>query len=247
MQHGETKAAGTLEAHFIDTSAATVSIDQDLHINTAGGQWLIDPVDITIDAGKATAIANGAGYGRCDRLHQQRRRQHKLDGAQRHRHDKGDIHVNADITYTQNKLTLNADNDINLNAAIHVNGSGTLALNYGGTQGNSSATPATGSSINASFGANGGFAGKVNFAQAGTGLLAINGHDYTVIKDVAALQAMEAATWAGKYALGGDVNASSAANFAPIGSNSTRFIGTFDGLGHTIGNLTHQQLQQQLS
>mgnify|MGYP001344864375 CR=1 FL=1 len=227
MQHGETKAAGTLEAHFIDTSAAKVSIDKDLHINTAGGQWLIDPVDITIDAGNATPLQIALDSG--DVI---------VDTSSNTGSDPGDIYVNADISYTQNKLTLNADNDINLNAAIHVNGSGTLALNYGGTQGNSSATPATGSSINARFGTNGGFAGKVNFAQAGPGLLAINGHDYTVIKDVAALQAMSS-NLAGKYVLGGDINASSVANFAPIGSsNSTRFTGTFDGLGHTIGNLT---------
>ena len=226
MQHGETKAAGTLEAHFIDTSAAKVSIDQDLHINTAGGQWLIDPVDITIDAGNATALQIALDSGSVI-----------VDTSSNTGSDPGDIYVNADISYTKNKLTLNADNDINLNAAIHVNGSGTLALNYGGTQGNSSTTPATGSSINARFGTNGGFAGKVNFAQAGPGLLAINGHDYTVIKDVAALQAMSS-NLAGKYVLGGDVNASSVANFAPIGNNSTRFTGTFDGLGHTISNLT---------
>ncbi len=30
----------------------------------------------------------------------------------------------------------------------------------------------------------------------------------------------------------------------PIGSNSTRFIGTFDGLGHTISNLTINSSEQ---
>ncbi|MFC4623113.1 YDG domain-containing protein [Comamonas nitrativorans] len=238
MQHGETQAAGKLEAKFIDTSAATVSIDKNLKVNTNGGEWLIDPVGITIDAGKAGAIQNALGSGNVTVSTSNNADNTGWNGGTNGTgSDKGDIHVNADISYSANKLTLNADRNINLNAAINVNGSGTLALNYGGTQGSSSATPATGSSINASFGANGGFAGKVNFAQSGAGRLDINGSGYSVIKDAAALQDMNSGL-SGKYALGGDVDASGINNFAPIGGASNSFTGVFDGLGHTISGLT---------
>ena len=218
MQHGETHAAGTLEAHFIDTSAATVSIDQDLHINTAGGQWLIDPVDITIDQNKATAIQNALGTGNVTISTADGANNGSL-GTNGTGTDKGDIHVNADITYTQNKLTLNADNDINLNAAIHVNGSGTLDLRHGNTG-------ATGLKVS----------GAVNFAQAGAGLLTVNGAGYTVIKDAAALQAINNDK-SRNYALGGDVDASGS-SFTPIGGNfGSAFSGIFDGLGHRISGL----------
>ncbi|WP_370679931.1 YDG domain-containing protein [Comamonas sp. GB3 AK4-5] len=226
MRHGETKAAGQLEAKFVDTSAATVSIDKDLKVNTHGGQWLIDPVDITIDASKAQAIEAALGTGNVT-VSTSNGHTNPGESDANNGSDPGDIHVNAAITYTQNKLTLNADRNINLNAAISVNGMGTLALNYG-TQGN----------INASFGANGGFAGKVNFAQSGTGLLDINGSGYTVIKDAAALQAMNG-NLSGKHVLGGDIDASGVTDFVPIGSSpASAFTGVFDGLGHTVSDLT---------
>ena len=114
MQHGETKAAGTLEAHFIDTSAAKVSIDQDLHINTAGGQWLIDPVDITIDAGKAGAIVNALDSGNVTIA--------TSDGAENpwgsngSSFAAGDIYVVSPINNTgaSHTLTLRADRDIHI-------------------------------------------------------------------------------------------------------------------------------------
>ncbi|WP_370679932.1 filamentous hemagglutinin N-terminal domain-containing protein [Comamonas sp. GB3 AK4-5] len=219
MRHGETKAAGQFEAKFVDTSAATVSIDKDLKVNTAGGEWLIDPVNITIDANKAQAIeaalgkgnvtvstadvANNTGWG---------------GGTNGTGSDPGDIHVNADITYTANQLTLRADRDINVNAHINVNGAGTLALNHGSS-------------------ANVNVKGQVNFEKTGTDLLAINGANYTVIKDVTALQGMSGTS---HFALGGHIDASATAGwnggagFNPLGLSG----GVFDGLGHTISGLT---------
>lgn len=220
MQHGETKAAGTLEAHFIDTSAATVSIDQDLHINTAGGQWLIDPVDITIDQSKATAIETALGTGDVTVSTSNGADNTSWNGGTNGTgSDKGDIHVNADLTYTANTLILKADNNININAQINVNGSGTLDLRHGNTG-------ATGLKVS----------GAVNFAQAGAGLLTVNGAGYTVIKDAAALQAINNDK-SRNYALGGDVDASGS-SFTPIGGNfGSAFSGIFDGLGHRISGL----------
>ncbi len=236
MQHGETQAAGKLEAKFIDTSAATVSIDKNLKVNTNGGEWLIDPVDITIDSAKATAIEAALGTGDVT-VSTSNGYTNPGETEANNGTAPGDIHVHADISYTANQLTLNADRDIHLNAAIHVNGSGTLALNYGGTAGDSSATPAADSTIRAHFGDSGGFKGQVNFANAGDNLLQINGADYTVIQDATALQAIRNEL-SGHYALGGDVDASGINNFESIGTHLSPFTGSFDGLGHTISGMT---------
>ncbi|WP_454254207.1 two-partner secretion domain-containing protein [Pseudomonas sp. Marseille-Q8238] len=227
---GTVIVAGTLDASapnggnggFIDTSGAHVKVVDGAKVTTLAadgqtGTWLIDPTDFTVSAGDVTQTDSGIGANTLS---------NNLNNtsvtlqtvATDNGTDKGDIHVNADITYTANQLTLSAHNAINLNATINVNGTGTLAMNHGA------------GSINASFHENGGFKGKVNFAGSGAGLLTINGAGYTVIKDMTALQDMSA----GNYALGGNLDASSVANFAPIGS----FTGTFDGLGHTISGLT---------
>lgn len=61
MGNGEVKAAGTLRAKSVETSAAKVTIDKDLIVDADGGHWLIDPTDIIIDAPVATAIQNALG------------------------------------------------------------------------------------------------------------------------------------------------------------------------------------------
>src|SRR6185295_14356900 len=49
---------------------------------------------------------------------------------------------------------------------------------------------------------------------------------------------VNAGTRSRTYALGRDIDATTAENFAPIGSISSPFNGTFDGQFHTISNLT---------
>ncbi|WP_027016643.1 two-partner secretion domain-containing protein, partial [Comamonas composti] len=267
MQHGSTQVAGLLDASapagdggghggnggFVDTSAARVQIQAGARVTTLAangktGEWLIDPTDFTISAGGATQTDSGIGADTlvANLAHTDVRLQTVDSGS-----EAGSIHVNADVRYSANQLTLNAHHDININASIDVGGSGTLALNYGGTQGNTATAPAADSQLNVK--------GRVNFAQAGTGLLSINGQGYTVIKDVTQLQAMET-DLAGHYALGGDIDASATAiwncnagtcnGFKPIGSNSddtdaTRFTGSLDGLGHSIRDLTVNVTQPQ--
>ena len=63
MQSGEANVAGKLTAHFVETSAATVNLDAGLKVDTQGGEWLIDPVNITIDTGKASAIRTALDSG----------------------------------------------------------------------------------------------------------------------------------------------------------------------------------------
>ena len=261
MQHGSTQVAGLLDASapdggnggFVDTSAAQVQIQADTRVTTQAasgktGQWLIDPTDFTISAGEATQTDSGIG---ADTLVANLASTDVTLQTVAAGSDKGSIHVNADVRYDANQLTLNAHHDININATMDVGGTGRLALNHGNTLGNAATAPAADSQLSIN--------GRVNFVQAGAGLLSINGHGYTVINDVAALQDM-GSNLGGKYALGADIDASATAGwnlnvgiyngFMPIGSGSdntdaTRFTGSFDGLGHRIRELTVNVTQPQ--
>ncbi len=81
---------------------------------------------------------------------------------------------------------------------------------------------------------------RVSLPDSGASL-AIGGQSYTLIHDVAGLQAVGTS---GYYALGNDIDASattswnSGAGFAPLGTLATPFTGTFTGLGHFIDSLT---------
>ncbi|WP_295537009.1 GLUG motif-containing protein [uncultured Thioclava sp.] len=61
---------------------------------------------------------------------------------------------------------------------------------------------------------------------------------YDVIASATQLQSINTTGLSGDYVLGNDLDLASIANFAPIGGGSNQFTGQFDGLGHTISNLT---------
>src|SRR5690606_35956569 len=77
----------------------------------------------------------------------------------------------------------------------------------------------------------------------------VNGQGYTLIHDVDSLQAMKS-NLGGNYALAVDIDASATdgwnlgAGFEPVGNSTSRFTGTFDGLGHTISGLTIKRPSQ---
>lgn len=237
---------------LIETSGHRVSVSADL-IDTRApegktGQWLIDPYNVVISNGtdsgvdasfnamaddtviNATTLANalattgvtvatGSGGGQA-----------------------GDITVNTPVSWSADTtLALNAAGSIYANAPITVNGTGTgagLALNYGGTDGNASATPATGTDYHMAPSAAVTFAGT-NESQAS---FSINGTPYTLIRDMEGLANIDTAGLAGHYALAGDLDASTytgdAAGSSYIGqSGSVPFTGTFAGMGHAISNL----------
>ena len=249
---------------FVETSGGRVKIGDGTKVTTSApqgktGLWLIDPVDftivssggditgtalgnalnsadVTIDATGASAtctstasITCGAGSG-----------------------SNGDIFVNDAVTWNTNKLTLTAARNIEINAVMKAN--------------NAALTMTTGGSGNVNIGMlpnGGGFKGRVDFFQAdgttprsGTGFLTINGAGYTVITDLGVfnsvtgtdLQGMNSAL-EGKFALGSNINAGATSEwndngsggfygFTPIGPWNSRFTGVFDGLGHTISDLT---------
>jgi filamentous hemagglutinin family protein len=255
MAAGTAHIAGTLDASapsggnggFIETSGAHVKIADSARITTAApagssGTWLIDPVDFTIAAagGDITGAALSANLGTGNVIIQ------STSGATG---TAGDVNVNDVVSWSANRLTLNAQNNININANLNASGTGRLALEYG--QGTTNGTGNTynlnnGSKINLPAGNN--FSTK----RGSTGATLA----YTVITDLGNagstsgtdLQGISG-NLGGRYVLGADINASPTstwngnAGFMPIGTGNVSctpncFYGTFDGLGHTITGLT---------
>ncbi|GAA4355708.1 GLUG motif-containing protein [Variovorax defluvii] len=242
-QGGRVEVDGTLDASapaggnggFIETSARQVQVADGARVSTLAahgktGTWLVDPTDFTIDAGNAAQSASGIGASTLStNLASTSVTLQTAAGGT----EPGDIHVNAPVSWNANTLTLNAANNIDINAVMTAGGTAGLALNYGGTNGDAAATPAAGSNVNAALSGSG-FTGRVDFTGNGNSL-SINGTPYTLVKDVAALQGIDA-NLGGHYALANDINAGAVA-FSPIGS----FSGTLDGLGHVAQGLSISQ------
>ncbi len=144
----------------------------------------------------------------------------------------GNLTVTAPISVASgDSLNLLSSNKVSINAPITIAGSGGLILNVPFVSG----IPMLGFSI----------AGRVQYTGAeGAGqFLNINGTDYTLLFTLLELQGLQN-TLSGHYALAGNMDATATsgwnlgAGFVPIGSLSTPFTGTFDGLGNSISNLT---------
>ncbi|HEY6643209.1 YDG domain-containing protein [Povalibacter sp.] len=265
MHSGTVNVGGTLDASaptagdggFIDTSAAHVSVANDMQVTTAAargltGSWLIDPTDYTIAAsgGDITGALLSSTLASTNVTIQ------SMAGAT---DAAGDVNVNDTVTWSANRLTLNAQNNININTAMHASGTASLALEYG--QGAAAAGNTSTVNVNA----------PVNL-PAGNNFSTLQGSDgavvnYTVITSLGAEGSVTGADLQGvngdvdaNYVLGSNIDATAAntwnagAGFAPImrtivttidyewGSYDDityiPFTGVFDGLGHTIANLT---------
>ncbi|MEO8777445.1 MAG: GLUG motif-containing protein, partial [Rhodanobacter sp.] len=251
---GTVQVAGTLDASApqggnggqIETSGASVKIADGTVITTKSstgnsGNWLIDPTDFTIAAsggdmsGATLSTALGSGGVTI---------QSTAGGSGVH----GDVNVNDTVTWSANTLTLNAYRDININTAMNGSGTAGLALQYGqgSTNGVIGGTAAT-YNVNA----------PVNLANGGSfstqlGTNVGNLVSYTILTSLGAessttgtdLQGISG-DLAGNYVLGSNIDAlptsgwNGGAGFAPIGSNNfNAYTGIFDGLGHTISDLT---------
>lgn len=166
--------------------------------------------------------------------------------------ESGDISVNSAVTWTANELTLTAARNIAINASLNGSGTAKLYLRYGFGTGTGDYTLGNGAKVNLPAGGN--FSTQLN----ATGLVS-----YTVITSLGLensvtgtdLQGMNGtsatgtlANLAGNYVLGADIPASDtsgwAGGFKPVGTllwvppTYTPFTGKFDGLGHTISNLS---------
>jgi filamentous hemagglutinin family protein len=250
MGHGQINVAGVLDASapkdgdggFIETSAAQVNLTEETKVTTLAsqgqtGQWLIDPQDYTIAAsgGDITGSLLSSNLGSSNIIIQ------SIAGATDNG-TAGDINVNDTVTWSANKLTLNAQGDINVNANLNGSGTASLAFEYGQSSSDGgTATYNVRAPINLPAGPN------FSTQKGSTGSII----DYTVFTALGSqgsttgsdLQGMNG-NLSGNYALGADVDASSTstwnagAGFDPIGDSSTRFTGIFDGLGHVITELT---------
>ena len=246
MSAGQVSVGGTLDASapnggdggHIETSAAHVSVANDAVVTTAAargltGSWLIDPQDFTVAAsgGDITGTTLSTDLATTNVT---------LQSSAGATAGSGNVNVNDAVTWSANTLlTLTASNNVNVNANITATGATAgLALNPNTTNNGEAAsgtgvfTLTPGASITLS-GAN--------------PSLSISGQAYTVINSLGAqgsttgtdLQGIQG-NLSGYYALGTDIDASatsgwnSGAGFTPIPS----FSGDFNGLGHTIANLT---------
>ncbi|MBA4109076.1 MAG: hypothetical protein C0487_05740 [Leptothrix sp. (in: Bacteria)] len=241
---------GTLDASapqggdggFIETSAAHVTLAPGLQVSTLAshghtGTWLIDPQDFTIAASggdisgaQLTGLLAGTNI--------------TIESSSGGTAGHGDIHVNDAVSWSANNLTLTAARDINLNAVLTASGTSTLTLNTGTTNGGQGGDGNGAVKVGLAPGEANGFAGRVDLGgRSGTGFLTINGNNYTVINNVSGLQGMQG-DLSGFYALGSNIDASATAawngrqGFTPVGNAATAFTGQFDGLGHTVDQLT---------
>lgn len=251
---GTVNVGGTLDASApnggnggsIETSAAHVQVASGAKVTTAAahglvGTWLIDPQDFTVAAsgGDETGAQLSTALDSTNV---------ELESSAGASSGSGNVNIDDTVTWSANTtLTLTASNNVNVNATVTATGTGAgLVINPNTANGTETASGsgtfnlASGASIN-----------LPNVSSSSTTALVIGGQPYTVINSLGAagsttgtdLQGING-NLAGYYALGSDIDASatsswnSGAGFTPIGSSSTPFTGTLDGLGHAISELT---------
>ena len=202
----------------IETSGGTVSIGGRIDAGK-GGSWLVDPVNLTVDAAAATTIDDALDAGTNVEL---KTAKTSASGPGTTSTGPGDIAIDAALTWsTTATLTLNSYHSILIDAPISLTGKGVLSLvtNKGDTDGDLS------------------FAGgDVTFAKLNSALL-INDARYKLVDTIASLATDIAADPSGDFALARDYNAKAAGTYtsSPI---ATTFSGIFEGLGNTISNLS---------
>ena len=219
----------------VETSGSQLKITDTVDVNTSAAQgsaglWLLDPDGFTVavSGGDITGatLSKNLTKGSVSILSTQGK------GAD------GNVKVNDVVSWSSNKLTLTATNNVNINAVMTVGGTGTLDL-----------APGSAGMVRMGMRPDGSFKGRVDFANTGAGLLTIGGQSYTVIGSLGTsdsttgtdLQGIGSAL-NGKFALGANIDATDTSSwnagsgFQPIGTGST-FTGVFNGLGHVVSKL----------
>ncbi|NBV19941.1 YDG domain-containing protein, partial [Janthinobacterium sp.] len=249
MQTGTVNAGGTLDASapdggkggFIDTSAAHVNIAKGINVTTRAanglsGTWLIDPVDFTI-------AASGGNMTGTDLTNNLKNGAVQIQSTNGTGGTAGDINVNDVVSWSANKLTLTAQNNININQVMRGSGTASLALEYGQanvTSGNTSKYNVK-AAVDLPSGQN--FSTKLGSDGALISYTVINSLGAAGSTSGSDLQGIGGAV-TGNYVLGANIDATSTAawnagmGFTPIGTAGVPFSGQFDGLGHVINGLT---------
>ena len=163
----------------------------------------------------------------------------------------GNINVDDTVAWSANTLTLNADNNININSPLNGSGSASLALQYGQGASNGAINGVTATyNVNAPVNLPAGQHFSTQLGSLGsvvnyTGITSLGAPtDASTAPATMSLQGMAAtSSLSGDYALGRNIDATATstwneAGFTPIGNATTPFTGSFDGLGHSISNLT---------
>ena len=251
LERGSAEISGSLSARSehgaggnIETSAARVRVADGTRVDTRGaagreGTWLIDPTNFSIDSGGGASTSSGIG---ADTLSANLASGNiTLATSLGVGSDPGDLNVNAAVSWSANtRLTLQAFHDINVNADITASG------NTAGLVLTPNVTAGVGGGV---FRINNTTGVRPKITLSGSSpTLQIAGIDYTLVKDLTGLQAIDGTGTAlsGNYALAVDIDASATATsdsgqgFNPIGdeiSGAASFSGRFDGLGHTISGL----------
>ena len=141
MGSGTTHVAGTLDASapeggnggFIETSAHNVHVADGTRITTSASQgyngtWRIGATDFTVTEGDGVQTLSGIGaYTLSDNLGSTDITI-ATDTSGESSPDAGNINVNAAVSWSANKLTLSAWNNIDINAALNGSGTASLAL-----------------------------------------------------------------------------------------------------------------------
>ena len=126
---GEAKIGGSIEAidGFVETSGKEFTFND---AKIEAGEWLIDPVNVTIDDSLATAIETALGTGDVT-IETDTPDYSDVDTSSGESAGDGNIYVNSEITWDSYILTLNAGNNIYINENLIATGTGALALYYG--------------------------------------------------------------------------------------------------------------------
>lgn len=246
MTVGQINVDGKLDASapasgdggFVETSAATVNVADAASVTTSStlgvaGNWLIDPADYIIGAGgnmSGAALSTSLAGGSVTI---------QTGGTAA---GNGDIFVNDVVTWGANRLTLSSYRNININTSLNGSGTANLALQYG--QGVVAAGNLSDYFVRAAVNLPAG----PNFStKLGSDGVVKN---FTVITNLGAagsttatdLQGMNGSL-AGNYALGASIDATptsawnAGAGFKPLGNLTSKYTGSFDGLGHTVNGL----------
>ena len=135
MDYGITKVSGHINATapdggnggFIETSAARVKVTDDARVTTVSthgesGLWLIDPEDYIVGAGgtmSGATLSNDLNYTDIS------------ISTPSGPGDGGNIYINDVVSWSNNKLTLNAHKNIIINSNLVATGSASLEFKYG--------------------------------------------------------------------------------------------------------------------
>jgi filamentous hemagglutinin family protein len=245
---GTTSVAGAIQAQGgidggnggkVETSGASLSIAKTAAVNAGSakglaGQWLLDPVNVTIDSAAASTIetALNSNYVLVTTTGTTVNSPPFTNVRVGESGTDGNIYVNAPMSWNKYFLSLEASGNVYINSPLTIG-----AINNSNSPGTFGGLQVVANSLNFGMNSNG-FLGRIDIqdsagaARAGNGFR-FNNTNYTLINDVTGLQNISSGL-SGNYALSGNIDLSTVANWSPLGT----FTGRFNGLGHTVSNLT---------